>query len=294
MRSLLIGASGQLGQALSSAFPPGYEIIEAVCRHARPGQLTVDLADRASIWAALRETEADLILIAGAMCDVDLCELEPGACYRINAMGPQVVAEYARENGGRVVLFSTDHVFDGSTEAYGEYDPVGPLNAYARSKVLAEAVVRQLIPDRYLVIRTSWLYGPDPRRRNFVLRLVDRMIAGESVVVPADQWGSPTYTGDLAEATRFLAEHDHAGTFHATGPEFIDRASFAQRICRHFGLDESWIVPKPTSELGQAARRPLRVRLDCGKLGATASGKFRGIDSGLVSLRTWRAEFQRV
>jgi len=113
---------------------------------------------------------------------------------------------------------------------------------------------------------------------------VDRIREGQQVLVPADQWGSPTYTEDLARATRFLIEHGHAGTFHATGPEFVDRATLARRICAHFRLDDRYIVPKPTSELGQAARRPLRVRLDCRKLYKTGVGGFREISRGLESL----------
>lgn len=294
MRGLLIGASGQLGRALSAVFSRGFEMVEAGYRHARAGQLRVDLGDAGSVLAALREAKPDVILIAGAMCNVDLCELEPMACRRVNALGPQVIAEYAREKGNCVVLFSTDHVFDGSLEAYEEWDRIGPLNAYARSKAMGEAIVRELMPDGHLVIRTSWLYGPDEQRRNFVLRVVDRLAAGESVLVPSDQWGSPTYSEDLARATRFLVEHGHRGTFHATGPEFIDRASFARRICGHFGLDEGSIVPKLTSELGQAAPRPLRVRLNCRKLRAAGAQGFKGIDSGLACLSTWDASFQRV
>lgn len=287
MRSLIIGASGQLGWALCRAFSPAYQVIEAAHRHPRQGQLTLDLADAASTWKLLEEVRPDLVLVAGAITNVDGCEVDPGACRRVNARGPGVVAEYARSSGAGVVFFSTDHVFDGLKASYTESDPINPLNVYARSKAEGEAAVREMLPDRHLVIRTSWVYGPDQERRNFALRLVDRLSAREQVPLPLDQWGSPTYTEDLASATRFLIEHRHTGTFHATGPELIDRVSLGRRICARFGLDAGRIVPKPTSELGQDAPRPLRVKLECWKLWATGAGEFRGVNVGLDSLRAW-------
>jgi dTDP-4-dehydrorhamnose reductase len=164
---------------------------------------------------------------------------------------------------------------------------VRPLNAYARSKVEGEKAVREALPDRHLVLRTAWLYGPDPAERNFLLRLVNRIAAGEVVAVPPDQWGTPTYTDDLAEATRLLVERGYIGTFHAVGPEMIDRVSLARRACAHFGLDGDRVVPTPARELGQLAIRPQRVQLDCGRLRAAAAERFRGIDSGLESLGAW-------
>lgn len=291
MRGLLIGASGQLGRALLAAFSQACQMVGTAHRHPQPGHLTLDLADTQRIHSMLQDTNPDLILIAGAMCAVDGCELEPELCYQINALAPKTVAEYARAHGAHVVFYSTDHVFDGDREIYQESDAIRPLNAYARSKAEGEAALRELLPDRHLILRTSWLYGPDAQRMNFALRCVDRIRAGQQVLVPADQWGSPTYTEDLARATRFLVEYGHTGTFHATGPEFIDRVALARRICARFRLDDRYIVPKLTSELGQAARRPLRVRLDCRKLYETGVGELRGVDRGLESLALSEASF---
>jgi dTDP-4-dehydrorhamnose reductase len=289
MRCLLIGASGQLGRALHAVFSSGHEVIATAHRHVGPGYLRLDLGDVQGTRRLLREINPDLVLIAGAMCAVDRCESERDLCRRVNVDGPRAVAEYGHERGARVVYFSTDHVFDGTREAYGETDAIRPLSFYAASKAEGEGALRQLLSDRHLVIRTSWLYGPDARRMNFALRCVDSIRAGRSVPVPEDQWGSPTYTEDLAQATRFLVEHGYIGTFHATGPEFVDRASLTLRICAHFGLDQGCIVAKPTSELAQAAPRPLRVRLDCAKLREAGVSPFRGIDRGLEALAAFEA-----
>jgi dTDP-4-dehydrorhamnose reductase len=197
------------------------------------------------------------------------------------------VAEAARQHGSRVVFFSTDHVFDGARSSYGEDDPIVPLNAYARSKVDAERAIRELLPDGHVIIRTGWVYGPDRQRRNFVLHLIDRLRSGTSVRVPSDQWGSPTCTVDLAAATAHLLERGATGTFHATGPELTDRASLARRVCERFALDPALVVAQPTSALGQAAQRSLRVLLDCSKLRATGAPPFRNIAAGLELIAAW-------
>jgi dTDP-4-dehydrorhamnose reductase len=285
-RLLLIGASGQLGQALRAAFGERHDVVEAAYQHPGAGQLVVDLGDRASTMAALNDVKPAVVLIAGARTHVDGCEVAPEECLRINVDGPATVAGFARGTGAWVVYYSTDYVFDGGEPSYGEDDPVTPLNVYGRSKAEGESAVRSLVPDHHLVMRTSWVYGPDAKRRNFALRLVDALSRpGPPVRIPSDQWGSPTYTQDLAAATGALLDEGRSGTFHATGPEPIDRASLARRICAVFSLDVSRVVPTPTDEMGQGARRPMQVRLRGDKLAATGLASFRGVDAGLQALR---------
>lgn len=286
-RTLLIGASGQLGRALAGRFA-GPSLVVASNRHARDGERRIDLGDADATRAVLAEVRPDLILVAGAMCNVDQCELEPELCERINSRGPAVVAEHARASGARVVFFSTDHVFEGGDTAYVEDDRISPLNVYARSKARAEEALRELLPDRHVIVRTGWIYGPDYERRNFVLRLIDRIRAGEdAIAVPSDQWGSPSYTDDIAAAAAYLVERGATGTFHATGPDYVDRAALAAAICDRFGVEPRALQPRPTVALGQAARRSLRVRLDCRKLASAGAPSFRSIDQGLRALAAW-------
>jgi dTDP-4-dehydrorhamnose reductase len=284
MRMLLIGASGQLGHALASAFATKHEVIASAYRRARPGQRVIDLGDPASLTAALHDTRPHVILIAGAQCNVDRCETEPAECERINVAGPCAVAQYARRHDAVVVYYSTDHVFEGVKARYTESDAIAPFNAYARSKADGEAAIRTLAPERHLILRTSWLYGPDPERRNFALRLVDRLRKGEMLKVPSDQTGCPTYTEDLAAATLALVDRGVAGTFHACGPDVMDRVALARQICRRFDMAGELVIATPTAELGQAAPRPRRVVMDCAKIQATIDLRFRGVERGLACL----------
>lgn len=283
-KTLILGARGQLGRALTLEFRGTGEVVEAVHRNPSAGQQTADLSESGGLITLMDRVRPGLILIAGAFCNVDLCETETQACRRVNAEGPGVIAEWARNHGGTVVYYSTDHVFDGSLPEYSESDAVRPLSVYAASKAEGEAAVRSALPDAHLILRTSGLYGPDAARKNFVIRLVDRLRAGETVPLPSDQWGSPTTTQDLASATRFLLGKDLRGTYHATGPDFLPRTELARRVCAFFKLDDRLIVPTPTQELQQPAKRPLRVKLNTQKLKSAGAPAFRSIEQGLAIL----------
>lgn len=288
-RCLVIGSAGQLGRALCDVLRGAHDVIEAVRWPERADQVRIDLADPAETVATLHAVKPEWIVLAGAFCNVDQAETQRELCFRVNVEGPRVVAKYAQEHRCLVVYYSTDQVFDGSREVSTESDGVHPLNVYAQSKVHGEAVIRALLPDHHLVIRTAWLYGPDAARRNFVCRVIDELTAGRPVRVASDQWGSPTYTEDLALVTRFLMEHGSRGTFHATGPEFLDRVSLVLQICSHFTLRHELIVPTPTRQLRQAAVRPLRVRLSSQKLWALYPRPFRTVRDGLQALREAQA-----
>lgn len=288
--TLVIGANGQLGRALSSEFRGIQEIIEAVHRRPLTGQQMADLTDTDGLIALLNRLRPGWILIAGAFCNVDLCETEVQVCRRVNTEGPRVVAGWARDHGGTVAYYSTDHVFDGSIPACLESDPVHPLNVYASSKAEGETAVRSALPDAHLILRTSGLYGPDAARKNFIIRLVDQLRTGKKVPIPSDQWGSPTTTADLAAATRFLLEKNLLGTYHATGPDFLPRPELARRVCACFNLDERLLAPVPTVELRQPAKRPLRVQLNTGKLKSAGALPFRSVEEGLISLKKTLAQ----
>ncbi|MBI3332987.1 MAG: sugar nucleotide-binding protein, partial [Candidatus Omnitrophica bacterium] len=106
-RSLIIGASGQLGRTLGLVLRGSrHEVIETVRRSPKPGQHLLDLADRAGILTTLEGLRPEWILIAGAFCNVDRCESERETCFRVNVEGPRAVAEYARETGAWVVYYS--------------------------------------------------------------------------------------------------------------------------------------------------------------------------------------------
>ena len=284
-RVVVIGASGQLGRALFAEFQNKHDVTPTVHRLTAPGQTAIDLAEPESAVEQIRSLRPDWILVAGAFCFVDLCETEQESCLRVNVEGPKAIARYAREQNCRVVYYSTDHVFDGSRPANLEMGPVHPLNFYAQSKWAGEEALREALPDGHLILRTAWLYGMDEAKKNFILRLIMSLSQRQRAMVPMDQWGSPTFTGDLAAVTRFLLEKGRSGTFHATGPDFVNRLELAQQVCLAIGADPHLVQGVTTAELNQKAKRPLKVRLDCRKLQEAGGPPFRSLKQGLEILK---------
>ena len=132
-------------------------------------------------------------------------ETDEELATRVNGYGPGYLAEAAKTVGAVLVHISTDYVFDGSKKCpYLETDPVGPISAYGRSKLAGESAIIASGLERYFIIRTSWLYGP--HGKNFVETIIRLAQEREELRIVADQTGTPTYTGDLAEAIFNLIE----------------------------------------------------------------------------------------
>jgi dTDP-4-dehydrorhamnose reductase len=188
--------------------------------------------------------ETDLVLHAAAWTDVDGAEADPAGAELVNVDGTRnIVAQ-----GAPVVYYSTDYVFDGSKrEPYVEFDEPRPLSVYGRTKLEGEREVR----DGWIV-RSSWLFGRTGT--NFVRTMLRLGEERDEVSVVADQTGSPTYVGHLAEATRELLALPQ-GIWHVAAEGECTWAEFARAIFEEAGID-CRVREITTEELGRPAPRP--------------------------------------
>src|SRR2546425_12503166 len=192
LRILLIGKTGQVGRELMSELPAVGDVVAT-------DRAQLDLADFQAIRRVTREARADVIVNAAAYTAVDRAEREPELAMAVNGGAPGVIAEEAMRLGTLLVHYSTDYVFDGNkTTPYAEEDPTGPLNVYGSSKLVGEAAIRSS-GCRYLILRTSWIYGP--HGNNFFLAIARRALAGEDLRVVNDQTGVPTTSAFVADLT---------------------------------------------------------------------------------------------
>jgi len=196
---LLVGAKGMLAKKVDERFSKQWEIT--------PVDLPdFDLTDRSCVLAHVSELQPDLIVNCAAFTDVDGCETQEELATRVNGLGVGYLAEAASRCGATLVHLSTDYVFSGQGKVpLDEMNPVGPQTAYGRSKLAGEEAIFASGLENFYIVRTSWLYGPGGA--NFVetiLRLAKRQ---EELGIVADQVGSPTYTGDLADALFVLTRH---------------------------------------------------------------------------------------
>lgn len=268
-RSLVIGASGQVGTQLLEALDKestGRALPSS--RTPREGWFDLDLAEPSVVGQRVKSLNAidlEAIYCLGSMTNVDSCETAADVALRSNTESPALLAAYAHGRGIPFVYISTEYVFPGTNEhpgPYGETAPTQPVNRYGESKLAGERAVLAAYPGA-LVLRTTVVYGIDAREKNYLYAVIRNLGAGRVVRVPEDQISTPTYNRDLAVACVGLVGAGARGVLHVCGPEVMSRLKFARQVARHFGLDTSLLKGLATAELEQVAQRPLAAGLDC-------------------------------
>ena len=190
MTIVILGAGGRLGAALVREFRSKYDVVGF--NHAQ-----LDLSNLEMLREKLSATSFDVLINAAAFTNVDACETERDRAFLINSEAPAVLAEICNEKGAKLIHFSTDYVFDGEKRApYTEKDQANPISAYGESKLAGEKNVLAA-DDRHLVVRVSWVFGPD--RPSFVDAMIKRAQQNEKVDAISDKFSTPTYTHDIAE-----------------------------------------------------------------------------------------------
>jgi dTDP-4-dehydrorhamnose reductase len=273
VKTLVIGASGQLGQDLMRVL--GEEAIGL-------GHGDIDVTDGVGVSRIVRVHEPDWVINTAAFHRVDDCELNPTLAFAVNATGAGNVARAAAEIGAGVVFYSTDYVFGG--EGRPRHDPhtesslPDPLNVYGISKLAGERMVMNGNP-RHLVIRSAGLYGTATSRKGWTF---PELMATKGkndgwVKVVTDQALSPTYTHDLAETTRALMEREARGLFHLTNGGECSWFEFAQATFDITGIAVN-MEPATTVTGERRARRPPYSALESERLAET----------GVPPMRPWR------
>lgn len=275
MRAVVIGGSGQIGGWLLHVLAErGHDAIGTYQRVAYPGLVPLDAASEdAAGWLAAQRP--DVVFYPAGYTYVDGCERDPARALAANRDQPLALARAARDRGARFVYFSTDYVFDGQAGPYDETGPSRPLSAYGRSKQEAESALARELAHAALVLRTSWVYGPERQGKNFAYQLVRALREGRSLTCPHDMLSSPSYGPDVARAAVALVERGNGGLLNVAGPEVMSRLDFARGLASGFGLDPSLIVSCATGDLPQGAPRPLTGGLRTERLEAWLPGVLR-------------------
>ena len=272
-RILIVGNAGQLGGELERLFASAGPMV-AIDRE------SVDLADAEQTRTLVRSVAPDVILNAAAYTAVDRAEFEHDLALAINAQAPRILAEEARRQNALLVHYSTDYVFDGKKpEPWVETDKPYPLNVYGASKLAGEQAIQE-VGGKYLIFRTSWVYGP--RGKNFLLTMLRLAKERDSLSIVSDQIGAPTTSIELARATHdivagtlagsFGAPQDWSGLYHMTCGGSTSWFGFAEAIfARAAGLLDAKVpqlLAIATRDYPTDATRPLNSVLSNAKLHA--------------------------
>lgn len=266
MRVLVFGTTGQLARELLRRAPPGVTLTAL-------GRDRADLGDPAACARAVAEAKADLVINAAAHTAVDLAESEPALADTVNGTAPGAMATAAAKRGLPFLHVSTDYVFDGSgTKAWREDDPVAPLGAYGRSKLLGERLIADA-GGNSVILRTAWVFSA--HGKNFVKTMLRLGADRETLSVVDDQRGGPTAAADIADALFTIARafgdgRGRPGIYHFAGAPTVSWADFAEAIFAASSLPSKPAVTRiPTSAYPTPAQRPANSALDCSRILAT-------------------------
>ena len=275
MRILVTGANGQLGnemQVLAKENPQHTYYFTDVQE--------LDICDKQAVWAYIAEKRIELIVNCAAYTAVDKAEDNPELAYKLNCEAAKELASAAQFNGAAMIQVSTDYVFDGEgTRPWEPEDERHPLNVYGQTKYEGELAVQNTL-EKYFIVRISWVFGVNGK--NFIKTMLNLGKTHDHLTVVNDQFGSPTYTYDLARLLVDMILTDKYGIYHATNEGICNWYEFACEIFRQAGMKVD-VAPVPASEYPTKAKRPENSRMSKAKL----------TENGFVRLPSWQDALER-
>lgn len=224
----ITGAEGHIGTAL-------LDLLEGVEYQLLPTDIEeVDITKIDEVTQFVHVNRPDVVINCAGLTDVQECENNVDEAYRVNAIGVRNVALAANEVNAKVIQISTDDVFDKESRVpYNEFDNVHPRTIYGKSKESGEKILTQLL-NRFVIIRSSWIYGIG---RDFVDEVLRNVGQGKTMEVPNNQYAAPTSAKELAKVIRYFIDNEEYGLYHVVCPGSCSRYEFARTILEYSGKD---------------------------------------------------------
>ncbi|MGV9266897.1 SDR family oxidoreductase [Kitasatospora sp. NPDC003701] len=249
-RILLLGASGFVGGGLWHRWAPRHAVVGTYATRPAPGLVRLDLRDEARL-AALAADGFDLVVHAAGLVPLEAAEADPALAHRLNVRPVEVLLDALRGSAAKLVLLSSDNVFDGTRPRYTEADPRSPVNVYGRTKVAAEDLL--LAEGGHLIVRIPLVFGRGPWANTFLSRL-----AAPTTPARTDLVCAPVYLPSIAPALARLWHH--TGVVHYGGADVVTRFELMSRVQQALDLPTR-VVPTQGTAAGSGCRRPPRLVL---------------------------------
>ena len=269
MRVLVTGVKGQLG----------YDVVKELNKRGHIAIGTdieeMDITDAENVDKVIKESSPEAVIHCAAYTAVDAAEDNEALCRKINSDGTQNIANVCQELDIKMIYISTDYVFDGEGEKPWEpEDDRTPLNVYGQTKYEGELAVQNTL-DKFFIVRIAWVFGVNGK--NFIKTMLNLGKTRDSLTVVNDQFGSPTYTYDLARLLVDMVETDKYGIYHATNEGICTWYEFACEIFKQAGMNVK-VSPVSADEYPAKAKRPSNSRMSKEKL----------TENGFEKLPTWQ------
>lgn len=270
IKILITGANGFIGRYLlntlkknisyklyatslsSDAYPSeGYEYIK------------IDLIQKEVTLKAIRKIKPDIIINTAAMSSIPECETNPNRAFKINVEAVRHLVEIAQIDKTRLIHISTDFIFEGNCkQLYTEIDTPKPINTYGKTKLEAENIILEQLPNS-LILRVAVVYGKPllGQHTNIVELIKDKLDKNEQITLVTDQSRTPTFVEDICRAIQTLISGNHSGVYHISGSELFTIYELGLEIAKHMRKNPELIKGISTGLDLNSARRPLSTPL---------------------------------
>lgn len=274
MKVLVTGVKGQLG----------YDVVKELERRGLEAVGVdieeMDITDKESVSSVIGQAGVDAVIHCAAYTAVDAAEDNEEICRKVNAEGTQNIADVCKQLDIKMLYISTDYVFGGEGERPWEPDDErDPQSVYGQTKYEGELAVQNTL-EKYFIVRIAWVFGINGK--NFVKTMLKLAETRDSLTVVNDQFGSPTYTYDLAKLLVDMIQTDKYGVYHATNEGICTWYEFACAIFREAGIPMN-VSPVTSAEYAAKAKRPANSRMSKEKL----------VENGFEKLPTWQDALHR-
>lgn len=274
MKVLVTGVKGQLGyDVVKELEKRGMEAVGVDIEE-------MDITDADSVAYVIKQATPDAVIHCAAYTAVDAAEDNEEICRKVNAEGTQNIANVCKEMDIKMLYISTDYVFGGEGERPWEPDDArDPQSVYGQTKYEGELAVENTL-DKYFIVRIAWVFGVNGK--NFVKTMLNLAKTRDTLTVVNDQFGSPTYTYDLAKLLVDMIQTEKYGIYHATNEGICTWYEFACAIFEEAGIPMT-VLPVSSEEYAAKAKRPMNSRMSKEKLDA----------NGFDRLPTWQDALKR-
>jgi dTDP-4-dehydrorhamnose reductase len=284
MKVLITGANGQLGSQIINIIKKGKSELGEIPNEIKNAEIiatdsdNLDITSLDSLNEYFMQNTVDVVVNCAAYTNVDKCETDEDAAFKVNSIGPRNLAIVCEKNGVKLIHVSTDYVFSGEgNKPVKEYDLPQPVSVYGKTKFLGEEYIKQFC-SKYFIVRTAWLYGYNGN--NFVYTMMKLGNEKDKLTVVNDQRGNPTNAEDLAHHILKLALSEEYGIYHCTGEGECSWYDFATKIMEYAGINCK-VEPCTSEEFKRPAKRPAYSSLDNMMLRATVGNEMRNWEDAL-------------
>jgi dTDP-4-dehydrorhamnose reductase len=294
MRAFVTGGSGFVGSNVVKVFTERHGVDVVAPSHA-----AVDLTDRARVHESVAEARPDAIVHSAILNDLGRLYSDRRAAWDAYVSATRNLVDAANAVRAKLVLVSTDWVYDGTQSAADERTPPNPINLYGVLKLASELVVAERARDG-AVARISgvngvhWARPTGPRTQDagfgyFVASMVEALSAGRpfSVWVSEDinMIATPSLASASADLMWRIIDRDRRGIFHCCGGEPIGRWRLAEQAADAFGLDRSLLREGRPDPVARLAPVPYDTSIAATATAAALDAALPSVREQLVELR---------